>query len=112
MLPKANRLTKKKDFDVVFKNGEGVKNGFLVIKILKNDTSQSRFGIVVSKKISNLATARNKVKRRLRDAIAAQLPAIKKSVDVVIVTLPGIQKEEFPKLQEMVSRSFKKLNLI
>ncbi|MBX4200704.1 ribonuclease P protein component [Candidatus Parcubacteria bacterium] len=112
MLPKASRLTKKKDFDTVFEEGEGIKHGFLVVKTLKNDGPQSRFGIVVSKKISNKATVRNKVKRRLRDAISAQVPMLKKSADVVIVTLSGIQKKEFPELREMISHAFKKLKLI
>ncbi len=108
-MPKANRLTKKKDFDTVFKEGEGTKNGFLVVKLLANNLPQSRFGIVVSKKISNLATVRNKVKRRIRDAIALQLPSLKKSADVVIVTIPGIQKKEFSELATTVQKIVNKI---
>ncbi len=118
MLPKQNRLTKKKDFDVVFKGGESVKNGFLICKVLKNPSTssgqakESRFGFVVSKKISNKATVRNKVKRRLRDAVSAHLKGIKKTADVVILTLPGIEKKEFAEIQEMVNGALKKASLI
>ena len=112
MLPKINRLTKKKDFDVVFKNGESIKNGFLAFKILKNNLKESRFGFVVSKKVSNKATIRNKVKRRLRDATHALLKEVKKPTDVVVVSLPGIEKKDFLEIQKLISDSFKKLKII
>lgn len=112
MLPKANRLTKKKDFDLVFKNGESIKNGFLICKAVKNNLKESRFGFVVSKKISNKATVRNKVKRRLREAVSNVLKDIKKPKDLVVIALPGIEKKEFLEIQEVMSHSFKRLKLL
>jgi len=112
MLPKLNRLTKKTDFDLVFKKGESLKNNSLVFKVLKNNLAGPRFGFVVSKKVSNKATARNKIKRRLRKSVLDNLKSIKKSVDVVVVTLPGIENKEFSEIKSIVSESFKKLKLI
>ena len=109
MLPKINRLTKKKDFDVVFKDGEGMKNGFLAFKILKNNLKESRFGFIVSKKVSSKATIRNKVKRRLRDAVHTLLKEVKKPADVVIVSLPGIEEKDFLEIQKLISDSLKKI---
>ncbi len=111
MLPKANRLTKKSDFDVVFKKGESTKNNSLLFKIVKNYLNNPRFGFMVSKKISNKATVRNKVKRRLRKAVLDSIKNVKKSVDVVIVALPGIEKKDFSELKSAVSNTFKKLKL-
>ena len=112
MLPKINRLTKKKDFELVFKKGESIKNDFLIFKILKNHLKESRFGFVVSKKVSNKATIRNKVKRRLRDVISGKLKEIGKSVDLIIITLPGIEKKEFSEIQEIIINYLKKTKLI
>jgi ribonuclease P protein component len=112
MLPSINRLTKKKDFDAIFKNGISVKKGFLVVKAVKTGLAVSRFGIVVSKKVSNKATTRNKIRRQLRDIIGSQLPVIKKPFDVALVGLPGIEKETFSDMGAMVSGSFKKLGII
>jgi len=111
-LPKINRLTKKKDFELVFKKGESIKNDFLIFKILKNHLKESRFGFVVSKKVSNKATIRNKVKRRLRDVISGKLKEIGKSVDLIIITLPGIEKKEFSEIQEIIINYLKKTKLI
>jgi len=118
MLSKEYRLSKKKDFDGVFKKGESIKNGFLIFKVLNNPSNSSgqvpisRFGFVVSKKISTKATVRNKVKRRLRDAVSAKLPELKKSKDVIVITLPGIEKKEFAEIEKMVADSLAKLKLI
>jgi len=112
VLPKINRLTKKSDFDLVFKKGEGLKNNSLIFKILKNYLNKPRFGFVVSKKVSNKATVRNKVKRRLRKAVLDNLKNIKKSVDIVIITLPGIEKKEFLDIKNAISETFEKLKLI
>lgn len=109
MLPKTNRLTKKKDFDAVFKSGESIKNDFLVCKVLKNQLATSRFGFVVSKKVSGKATVRNLVRRRLRKAVADKLGGITKSADVVIITLPGIEKRGFLQIKEMVNKMLKRL---
>jgi ribonuclease P protein component len=107
MLPKANRLTKKKDFDVVFRGGKTVRGDFLMAKVLESQLPASRFGFVVSKKVSSKATVRNKVKRRLRDAVG-DLIAGKKPVDVVLVALTGIDKQDFAQLQNTVKAMFKK----
>ncbi len=112
MLPKANRLTKESDFDAVFKGGESIKHNSLLVKMAKNYLNKPRFGFVVSKKISNKATIRNKIKRRLRKAVADIIKDIKKPIDMVIITLPGIEKKEFLEIKEILSSAFKKLKLI
>ncbi len=112
MLPKNYRLTKKNDFAAVFKKGQSVKYGFLVCRAVKNNLPMSRFGFVVSKKISNKATIRNKVRRRLQNAVAGQLQNIKKPFDVVMVTLPGIEKKEFKDYQVAISMVFKKMGIL
>lgn len=109
MLPLKNRLTKKKDFDAVFAGGRGVKDGFLVVKVMANNLPESRFGFIISKKVSNKATARNTIKRRLRALVAELVGGLSKKLDVVFVTLPGIQKQEFEDLQKSVTTIFKKL---
>lgn len=109
MLPKVNRLTKKKDFDVVFKKGKSIKNDFLIFKILKNHLKESRFGFIVSKKISNKASLRNRIKRRLRAAVLNKLKNIKTPTDVVIIALPGIIKKEFSHIEEIIFKFLKKI---
>jgi len=111
-LPKINRLTKKKDFDKVFTGGKGVKQDFLLVKAVKNNLPSSRFGFVVSKKVSPKAVVRNRVKRRLRDAVAGLLGELNGSFDVIVISLAGIEKREFLEIQKTVSDSFRKMGII
>ena len=108
MLSKINRLTSKKDFDIVFNKGKNFKIGSMVFKILKSDFNKIRVGFVVSKKVSNKATIRNKVKRRMRSIVQGQLVNISSSADIIIIALPGIQKEEFLDVKKDIATFFKK----
>ncbi len=110
MLPKINRLTKKKDFEVVFKLGKSVKDGFLLYKTMQNQLPQSRFGFVVSKKISSKAVIRNKIKRRLRQAVENHFKEYKTPFDVVVIALSGIEKKEFLELEEKVAKFLNKIH--
>lgn len=111
MLPKENRLKKKKDFERVFKKGRGINQGFLFLKFQKNNFEESRFGFLVSQKVSKKAVVRNKIKRRLRGLISLNLSQIKKGNDVVLVTRPGLEKKDFQEIKEMINKIFKKANL-
>ncbi len=108
MLSKINRLTKKKDFDLVFKKGKSFKDDAVALKVLETNLNKIRVGFIVSKKVSTKASIRNKVKRRLRAAVLGQLKSIKKSADVVIIALVGIHNKEFIEVKGMVSSLFKK----
>ena len=62
----------------------------------------SRFGFVVSKKVSNKTTVRNLVKRRLRYAIAKHLRAIKPGFDCVFLAKPKLAREDYAVLEREV----------
>ena|SRR3989344_6741790 len=109
-MAKLQRLAKKNDFDAVFKKGKSLKNDFLVVKMLKNNLKESRFGFVVSKKVSAKATVRNKVRRRLRDAVAKVNETIKTPIDVAVVALPGIEKREFLEISAAIKFFLQKNN--
>lgn len=104
MLPKQNRLRKKKDFEKVLREGRWVKNGFLFLKWNFNNSKVSRFGFVVSKKISKKSTLRNKIKRRFREIIKQKLPEIKKGIDVVFISRTGLEKKGFQQLEETIRK--------
>lgn len=112
MLLKENRLTQKKDFDSVFKKGKTVKGAFLTFRILKNRFKDNRIGFVISKKVSNRATKRNLVRRRLRQAVSSEIKknnqiSNKKSSDIVIIAMPTILNKSFPEIQKIISGFFK-----
>lgn len=67
MLAKKNRLSKASDFQRVLKSGRKVWGRFFTLKYLSAEAEgESRFGFIVTTKISKKATVRNRIKRRLR----------------------------------------------
>ena len=108
MLPDKNRLKKKKDFEKVLKEGRGIKEDFLILKVRKNKPKKLRFGFVVSKKISKKAVVRNKIKRRLREVIKERIKKIDKGLDIIIITLPGTETKDFQDFKITIEKLFKK----
>lgn len=112
MLTKINRLRKENDFEKLFKKGKSFKNGFLILRVAQNDLKESRFGFIVSQKVSKKATLRNKIKRRLRDVIQRNIKDVKKNLDIALIALPGLEKKNFLETKETLNVLLKKANLI
>ena len=111
MIKKENRLTKDKEFDNVWQNGQASFDKTLGVKMVKNDLKISRLGILVGTKVSKKAVLRNKIKRRLRKIVRAQFEEIKPGFDIVIIALPACQKKELAELEISILDNFKKLKL-
>lgn len=99
MLPKHNRLKNKKDFDNVFKKGKKIAGKLIFLKALKNKLDFSRFGFIVSLKISKKAVVRNKIKRRLRAVIKENILNIKIGLDIIIIAKPEILDKEYKEIK-------------
>jgi ribonuclease P protein component len=112
MLPKINRIRKKKDFELIFKNSKSFRNSIFILKAAKNDLGLNRFGFVVSKKISNKATIRNKIKRRLSEAVKNAAIKTENGTDTVFVALSGIEKKQFSEIKETVKAALIKAKII
>lgn len=111
MLPKENRLKKKKDFERIFKEGRGFKEGFLFLKVVKNNLKSNRFGFLVGKNFSKKATLRNSLRRRLRETIRLKMPKFKKNFDVVLIITPGLETKDFWEIEETINKLFLKAKL-
>ena len=93
------RLTGDKRFDQIHREGRSAANRYLVIRVLPNGLDHNRFGILVGKRIGNAVT-RNRVKRRLREALR-QAP-LAPGWDAVFIVRKGVERATF---QEIVHAS-------
>lgn len=111
MLKKQNRLKKERDFKKILKEGRGLRQKNIFFKFLINDLGESRFGFVVSKKISNKAVVRNRVKRRMREAVHNAFPGIKVGVDGAFIALEGIEEDSFQEIEETIMLLLKRAGI-
>jgi ribonuclease P protein component len=99
MLPTANRLTSKKDFDTVKQKGILTSSESFSISIHnRGDNKPTRYGFIISTKISPHATVRNKSKRALREGVRRNLTRAKPGFDCVFLAKPIIVKKYTDKL--------------
>ena len=80
------RLKNRGDFLKIQSKGQKWVSHGLIVQIMPNDLGVIRVGFTVSKKVSNLAVKRNRIKRRLRAVAADILPLYAKpSCDYILV---------------------------
>ncbi len=108
MLSKKSRLNKKKNFKDIFQRGKSFKENFLVLKVLKKNANQIRFGFVVSQLISKKATVRNKIKRRLSELVRPRFRKLKRGIEAVLIATPGIETKNFLEMEKILDKLFKK----
>jgi ribonuclease P protein component len=112
MLKKEFRLRKQRDFERVFKKGFYFSEKLLALKLVNNDLQISRFGIIVSNKVSKKASKRNRIKRLLRESIRSLQNDIKPGFDCVFVARSEIIDKDFKEVKLSVEKLFKRSGLL
>jgi ribonuclease P protein component len=90
MLRRKYRLSKDNDFKKFSKVNRAVYSPIFILKFINNQLPVSRYGLIVSSKVSKKANKRNLIRRRLNEIIRLNLDKIKKGVDVLIIISPKI----------------------
>ena len=104
------RLRRNADFQRVRREGQFYASPLMVLAFLHNELDYSRFGFVVSKRIGN-AVKRNKIKRRLREAVRLRLPKIKPGFDVVFIARRPIAGAAYADIEKWVDRLLTKADM-
>lgn len=101
MLPKQHRLTRARDFARARRRGRTAGTPLLALYVLPLRTPDLRAGFSVSKKVGK-AVARNRVKRRLREAVRRRLPELRPGQDLVLIARPPAATASYAELVEAV----------
>ena len=108
-MQRSQRLTGRKNFSTIRKNGRGVTNQLLVLRTIPNGLDTSRFAFVASKRIGN-AVARNRFKRRLREVVRSA--SVKSGSDVVFIARKGSAEASFQHLKEAAVTLLRRARLL
>ena len=108
------RLTKDKEFDLVFKKGKSSYNNIIGIKCLavgENSSGETRLGILVSNKVSKKAVERNKIRRRIRESFRLQVETVQPGHDFVVIALPEALKKEYKDIDSAIAFNLRRLRV-
>jgi len=87
---RANRLSRSRDFEAVYRQGRSVSSRFLVLYWFPQEEAASpRFGFSVPRSVGG-AVERNKIKRQLREVWRERLERVPSGNDYVLIVRPGL----------------------
>ena len=102
--PRAARLLKHSDFDRVYKQGRRHFSSHMTVFYLRQEAGGARVGFTVGRVLGG-AVQRNRIKRRLREAVRLRRGALTGAVDVVINPKKSVLTLEFRVVLEEVGRA-------
>jgi len=104
------RLRLNADFQRVRQKGRSWANRLVVLCALPNELEHSRFGFAASKRIGK-AVVRNRVRRRMREAVRLRFGAIEEGWDMVFIARSAIADSNYAELSGAVENLLTKANL-
>lgn len=89
-MKRANRLSRSRDFDAVYRHGRSVSSRFLVLYWFpQEEPAAPRFGFSVPKAVGG-AVERNRMKRQLRELWRERLERVPAGSDYVLIVRTGL----------------------
>ena len=108
MLPKELRLSKKKDFDEVFRRGRKKVFRHFFVHWQRTNLGHPRVGIIVSNKVSKKAVIRNTIRRRVREIIWKTVGR-DQSIDTIILAKQGSVNASYLEIKEDIQKGMEEI---
>jgi ribonuclease P protein component len=97
-------LSRPQDFAAVQGTGTTKSHALLSVKLLRTDLEDTRFGLSTSRRLGG-AVKRNRVRRRLREALRVMAPSFQPGWDVLIIARPAIVEADHDTLVGALHRT-------
>lgn len=85
MLSSKFRFHSRGGVKYTYRNGKNIRTAKISLVYNENIKNKQRFAVVVSKKVMKSAVGRNRIRRRIYEAIRYSLPNFKSSYDCIFV---------------------------
>lgn len=93
------------------REGRSYSSPWLVLVVAPNGLDRSRFGFAVGKRIGK-AVARNRVKRRLREAVRLRQSQVAEGWDVLLIVRDPMTDVTFQELDDALTRLLRRARLL
>lgn len=105
------RLRHREDFRRLRSTGQTWAHPLLVLSIAPNQLPYNRYGVITARKVGG-AVARNRVKRRIREATRHLHPRIIPGYDLVFIARPRVSTCAYPELLEAVEHLLRRAGVM
>lgn len=113
MISKRYRFHSRGGVRYTYQNGKTIRGSKISLVFADNSRNKQRYAVVVSKKVLKSAVGRNRIRRRMYEAIRLELPHIEKPVDCIfIVYSKDILDLEYKELRSLIHNLLKEANII
>jgi len=105
------RLRRAADFRRLRETGSSHANRYLVLSVAPNDLSHNRYGIITTRRLGT-AVARNRARRRIREAIRHWHPLIAPGYDMVFIARQPAVHCAYPELLNAMQSLLQRAGLL
>ena len=92
-------ISRPEDFEALQGHGSVRSNPLLVVRIRRTDLGETRFGLSTGRKLGG-AVVRNRVRRRIREALRVMAPSFQPGWDVLIIARQPVIEASYAALTE------------
>lgn len=104
-------LKRNKQFRQVYRKGKSLASRYMVLIYAKGGSGMVHVGFSVSKKLGN-SVARNRVKRRLREAFRPMIPEALPGYDLIFIARDAVKEADFPAIESAMRYLMRKAGLL
>lgn len=101
------RLKKRRDFLAAAQGSKAARRAFVLETRLREDDGPARFGLTVTKRVARKAVERNRIRRRLREAIRLMVGSAAAGRDYVLVGRRNALTEPFTDLAATLGQALR-----
>ena len=113
MLSKKYRFHSRGGVRYTYQNGKAIRGSKISLVFANNSRNKQRYAVVVSKKVLKSAVGRNRIRRRIYEAIRIELPKIEKPVDCIfIIYSKEILDMDFKVIQKTIRDLLKEASIL
>lgn len=111
-MQKELRLTRREDFNKVYRYGKSSANfQFVVYSLPQTKVQRFRAGISVSKKVGN-AVVRNRIRRVVKEILRHHADRIRPHVDLVVIARKPAAEMEYKEMEKSLLHALKRASLL
>lgn len=104
------RLRRNDDFARLRATGQVWRHPFLILSVVSNGLPHNRYGFITSKHLGK-AVVRNRIRRRLREAVRQAHPCIKPGHDIAVIARESIDGQPYHAVSDALKATLQQAGL-